>query len=232
MARMDDELDPMQLGLVEFLQAVEGPACIVRVRRAVPSSQRNGGHDGEDEELGVVWQNDKLDSADTCDSAIRAVQTARADFGHSSDEQLSPSYQSNEVARIRWRCVPLRAGSYWALTGEEDDAGPSEPHRAKPPALKPTGSSSTIVLQDAPAYDPKVADVYIEDLPAELSWLTVTGRTPESQAFIELFKSVEWGKGKLGNPSGWSTSLVIMVNVCLSAPFPVLLSWGKDKVLL
>lgn len=131
--------------------------------------------------------------------------------------------------QIRWRYVPLRDGEYWAISGAEEAC------RAAPSVTRRQSSVTTVTTVDSvqsPTYEPEVSDVCIGDTFDPLDWLNVIGRTPESKRFIETFRNVDWAKGKLGVPSTWSPSLLTMVNVCLSSPFPVLLSWGSDKVLL
>ena len=244
MVRSDD-FDIAQLGLTDFLEAAGGPACIVRVARKPTSSTdetlNHGEHGHDDGVVSVIWQNRLLQDDETQDSAVRAIEKARDDIVTSTTSSFvacDVSVQVGHGGRIRWRCVPLQAGAYWALTGkEEDDSGLSGPSESRPSAMSANMSSTSSIptidpRSKVPSYEPEVADVFVEDGPDRLDWISVTGRTPESRAFIELFKGMDWEHGKLGHPSGWSTSLVTMVNVCLSSPFPVLLSWGSDKVLL
>ena len=237
-----------QLGLIEFLEATPGPACIIRCtvdEDSIDADRYNASAEKDDQKdvgVTIAWSNDLMTSR-MRESAENAVSRARATSldeleGGNRSKAIDVPVESGRGSRLRWRCIPLRNGTYWALTGTEDPPTSTSSSSTETRLVFPSrASSSSIPTTDTTtkvsAYEPEVGNVFVKDVtPGQLDWLSVTGRTPESEAFIELFKDMDWEKTKLGRPSAWSTSLVTMVNVCLSSPFPVLLSWGSDKVLL
>lgn len=59
--------------------------------------------------------------------------------------------------------------------------------------------------------------------------LNMPGLSQEAvREHIEELRSADWEKTSLGKRSDWPAALRSAVATCLSAPFPVLLAWGKD----
>jgi len=65
------------------------------------------------------------------------------------------------------------------------------------------------------------------------SALTVPGLArKDALAHIELLRRIDWENTSLGPISTWSQALQSAVGMCLASPFPVLLAWGPDLVML
>jgi len=45
-----------------------------------------------------------------------------------------------------------------------------------------------------------------------------------------LIRSYDWGKSILGDPSGWSRSLLTTINIILNSKFPMFLWWGPELI--
>lgn len=118
------------------------------------------------------------------------------------------SRHSSLRRRIAWKVTPIRDGRYLTLIGQEETQDPSARKDGPPP--------------DANAESPK-------SLP---KWLDVPGLSEDARRHTELFVSVDWASTPLGPLEHWCQSLLNMVNICLSSPFPVLLSWGPEMILL
>jgi hypothetical protein len=116
------------------------------------------------------------------------------------------SKQSSE-RRISWRVTSIRNGRYLVLTGREES-------------------------QDPVSWNDDPAEVEKERPKTPPRWLSVPGVSAATRQHNELFGSVDWASTPLGPPERWCQSLLTMVNVCLSSPFPVLISWGPEMVLL
>ncbi|MEQ8486664.1 MAG: ATP-binding protein [Pseudomonadales bacterium] len=50
-------------------------------------------------------------------------------------------------------------------------------------------------------------------------------------AAAELLQRTPWAETPLGVPGGWSQALKTAVQICLNAPFPMSLAWGRQHVL-
>jgi hypothetical protein len=239
MSSSEDDLN--SLGLVEFLDALGRPACIARrthhpfhLNGKIRKGDGNNGdaeHPPRDNTIEIVWRNDLVTSQ--LEGLILLASDAEQLFPwegcvHSTEPKEILTEVPGQITgqRFRWRFVSLREGEYWAISGTEEACS------TKPSMRRRQSSVTTVDSVASPTYDTEVSDVFIADKFHPFDWLNVIGRTPESKRFIETFRNVDWAKGKLGLPSTWSSSLLTMVNVCLSSPFPVLLSWGSDKVLL
>ncbi|KAJ9112314.1 hypothetical protein QFC19_000733 [Naganishia cerealis] len=116
------------------------------------------------------------------------------------------SKQSSD-RRISWRITGIRAGRYLILTGHEESQDPVSWH-----------DDPAKVEAERPKSPPR--------------WISVPGETEATRQHNELFGSVDWATTPLGRPERWCQSLLTMVNVCLSSPFPVLIAWGPELVLL
>jgi hypothetical protein len=243
---MTDSEDLKSLGLVEFLDVMGRPACIARRTRhaghCAPGQSAtgerithalNGGdeHPIHDNKIQIVWTNNLM-TTQLEELILLSSDAAQLYPWEGSAHNTEPKEILTEVPgqslgqQIRWRYVSLRDGEYWAISGIEEACGAASSMRRR------QSSVTTVDTVQSPTYEPEVSDVFIANTFHPLDWLNVIGRTPESKRFIETFRNVDWAKGKLGPPNTWSSSLLTMVNVCLSSPFPVLLSWGSDKVLL
>ena len=235
------EDDIKSLGLVEFLDALGRPACIARQAhhpfRLNGKTRKGNGNNGDAEhpqsgnKIEIIWRNDLVTSQleGLILLASNAEQLSSWEDGvHPGEPKEILTEEPGQFSgqRIRWRFVSLREGEYWAISGTEEACSTA------PSMSRRQSSVTTVDTVTSPTYDPEVSDVFIADTFHPFDWLNVIGRTPESKRFIQTFRNVDWAKGKLGLPSTWSSSLLTMVNVCLSSPFPVLLSWGSDKVLL
>lgn len=49
---------------------------------------------------------------------------------------------------------------------------------------------------------------------------------------MEHIKSVDWEKNPLGGMEKWPHSLKISLNICLNSPFPMLICWGPQLIML
>jgi hypothetical protein len=108
--------------------------------------------------------------------------------------------------RIAWKVTAFREGRYLSLVGQEE------------------ADTLTTRLEDT-----DVDTATPRSLP---KWLDVPALSEEMQQHRASFVAVDWANTPLGPLEQWSQSLVCMVNVCLSCPFPMLLSWGPEMILL
>jgi hypothetical protein len=220
------------LGLVEFLEVLGRPACIAqRVACQPESSATHEAPSSSDGRIEIVWSNQLMTPGLQELISLSSIPAA----SYASEESVESREVVTEVPgqtvgrQFRWNYVSLRGGQFWAISGMEEACGAS-------PSVNRTLSSAVTKAESlmGPSSEPEVSDVFVpSSLAADtFDWLSVVGRTPESRRFIDTFRNVDWSSGKLGPPISWNQSLLTMVNACLSSPFPVLLSWGSDMVLL
>ncbi|KAJ9105379.1 hypothetical protein QFC21_001748 [Naganishia friedmannii] len=86
--------------------------------------------------------------------------------------------------------------------------------------------------QDSTNCNDDLAEVEAERPKTPPRWLSVPGVSDATRQHNELFESMDWASTPLGPPERWCQSLLTTVNLCLSSPFPVLVSWGPEMVLL
>ena len=47
-----------------------------------------------------------------------------------------------------------------------------------------------------------------------------------------LMRSHDWSQSPLGLPADWPEALKVAINICLGSRFPMVLWWGRDRVML
>lgn len=134
------------------------------------------------------------------------LQRAWSRSSRNSQIYTSASTGPSSRRRIEWKVTALRDGRYLTLIGQEE-------------------------RQDS-IFEHEHQDAQTETSASLPKWLDVPGSSDEAQQHRKFFAAVDWASTPLGPIQQWSPSLVCMVNVCMSSPFPMLLSWGPEMILL